>query len=53
MTSISFHLKSARNITKKKKKKKIKDYYLNFVPSNTNVTFSHLNLLIMSSEARA
>lgn len=52
MTSISFHLKSARNITKKKKKK-IKDYYLNFVPSNTNVTFSHLNLLIMSSEARA
>lgn len=51
MTSISFHLKSARNITKKKKK--IKDYYLNFVPSNTNVTFSHLNLLIMSSEARA
>lgn len=50
MTSVSFHLKSARNITKKKN---IKDYYLNFVPSNTNVTFSQLNLLIISSEARA
>lgn len=49
MTSVSFHLKSARNITKKN----IKDYYLNFVPSNTNVTFSQLNLLIISSEARA
>ena len=53
MTSVSFQLKSALNITKKKKEKEIKDYYLNIVPSNTKVTFSQLNLLIMSSEACA
>ena len=50
MTSLSFHLKSSRNTTKKKK---LKDHVLNILPSNSNVTFSQLNLLIMSSEARA